>query len=345
MKKLKIFILIPFIFFACKSEKKAERPAIEQLNTVRVATLETRSISDDIVASGILSSKSELKLAFKTGGMIKRMYVNEGQQVAAGQLLAELEMVEIDAQVNQAKIGLQKAQRDYDRVKSLLDDQAATQTQFQDVTSALEAAQQQVTAAQFNQKLSKIFAPASGRILRKISDQGELITPFAPALILGTGSSAYIVELGLTDKDIVKIKNGNNATVELDAYPGEKFNATVSQIAQTVNPASGTFEVQLTLSPTNKKLISGFVAKGIIHSGSGSSGLVLPVSAVVESDGPKAVVYLYDAKTHTVSRKEVIIGKIGNDFLELKSGISQNDLVVVQGGGFLSDGEKVKLVK
>lgn len=147
-------------------------------------------------------------------------------------------------------------------MKNLLNDQAATQTQFQDVTSALEAAQQQVTAAQFNQKLSKIFAPAAGRILRKISDQGELITPFAPALILGTGSSAYIVELGLTDKDIVKIKTGNKATVELDAYPGEKFYATVSQIAQTVNPASGTFEVQLTLSSTNKNLFRVLWQKG-----------------------------------------------------------------------------------
>lgn len=339
------FFVLAALLTSCQTEKKSEKQVSEQLNTVKIATLENRIISDEIVASGILSSKSELKLAFKTGGMIKRMYVNEGQQVASGQLLAELEMVEIDAQVNQAKIGLQKAQRDLDRVKNLLEDQAATQTQFQDATSALDLAKQTVTAAQFNQKLSKIYAPTAGRILRKISDQGELITPFTPALILGTGASAFIVELGLTDKDIVKIKTGNKAYIELDAYPGEKFSATVSQIAQTVNPASGTFEVQLTMQPTAKKLISGFVAKGVIYSGLSSNNLALPVSAVVESDGPKAAVYVYDSKTQTVGKREVTIGKIGNDFIELKSGLSQNDLIVVQGGGFLSDGEKVRIAK
>jgi RND family efflux transporter MFP subunit len=339
-----IALTVSALLFSCKDKEKSHKIADDsQLQTVELATVESQNLTDQINASGILSSKSELKLAFKTGGMIKRMYVTEGQSVAAGQLLAELDMAEIDAQVNQAKVGFQKAKRDFDRVKKLYDDQAATQTNLQDANSGLEMATQALTAAEFNRKLSKIFAPASGKILRKIAEQGELIVPFSPALILGTGANAYILNVGLADKEIVKLKIGDKANVELDAYPNEKFSAKVSQLAQTINPATGTYEVELEMQPTNKKLISGFVAKVNILPSTSNNSLVLPITAVVEADAQNAFVYIFDANTGKVSKKPVKIGKIYDDTVELISGVNRGEKVVTRGSGFVADGEKVKL--
>jgi RND family efflux transporter MFP subunit len=345
MKKL-VFIsfIISGLAFSCKTKENKEVAVVNtQLQTIEVATVQSKNLTDQINASGVLSSKSELKLAFKTGGMIKRVYVAEGQSVSAGQLLAELDMSEIDAQVNQAKIGLQKSKRDYERVKKLYDDEAATQTNLQDATSGMEIATQAVAAADYNRKLSKIFAPTSGRILRKISEQGELIVPFSPAIILGTGTNAYILNVGLADKEIVKLRIGDKANVQLDAYPNEKFWAKVSQIAQTINPATGTFEVELEMQPTSKKLISGFVAKVNIVPSTSNTSLVLPITAVVEADAENAFVYVYDSATSKVSKKPVKIGKIYEDTVELIAGLSQGEQIVTRGSGFVADGEKVKL--
>ncbi len=335
------FYFFGFILLLSCGKKPAETQTEEPL-AVTVTHTSIRSEADEIVASGLLSSKSELKLAFKTGGVIKRMYATEGQSVKAGQLLAELDMSEIDAQVNQAKLGLQKAQRDLERVKRMFADEVATQATLDDATTGYEIAQQMVQTATFNQKLSRIYAPQSGQILRKLAEQGELITPFAPAFILGTGPGAFMVNIGLADKEVVKIKKGDKATISLDAYPGERFSATVTQIAQVINPQTGTFEVELALNAPGKKLISGFVATAQILPPGGKSFVGLPISCLVEGEGSQAFVFVY--QKNKVKKTPVSIGEIKGEYVSILNGITVADMVVERGANFLSDGQAVKVI-
>lgn len=347
-----IFILLAtaLIIASCGKKQEAKKTEAEEILTVEVQPVSRKSLSEPIIASGVLSSKSEMKLAFKTGGMIRRIYVQEGQSVREGQLLAELDLSEIDAQVRQAKLGLEKSERDLERVKKLYADEATTLTNVQDATTGFDVAKQSVQVAEFNQKLSRIYAPTSGRILRKISEQGELITPFAPAFILGTGESAYIVNVGLADRDVVKVKIGDMATVYLDAYPNETFQARITQIAQTVNPATGTFEAELQIQPSGRKGIqaafrSGFVAKAEISTGKAPSTLAVPIEALVEADKNTAFVYAYNASSQSVSKIPVSIGSIFGSNVAIISGISEGTQIVTKGANFLSDKSKVKVIK
>ncbi len=346
MKKHLIIAIITLLSVGCGNKEEQKKQQVEEVQSVSVAPVARKSLSSPILGSGVLASKSEMKLAFKTGGMIKRIYVNEGQSVRSGQLLAELDLSEIDAQVRQAKIGLTKAVRDLERVKKLYADEATTLTTVQDATSGFEAAQEAVEVTSFNQKLSKIYAPQSGRILRKVAEQGELITPFAPVFILATGESAYIVNIGLADKDVVKVKIGDKALILLDAYPNEPFTATITQIAQSVNPATGTFEVELQIqNSSNKKLVSGFVAKAEIAQNSQSSSLCIPVEALVEADRDKAFVFTLNADNKTVTKTPIRVGKIIGQDVEVLNGIAEGVKIVIRGANFLSDGAKVRLGK
>jgi RND family efflux transporter MFP subunit len=338
-------IVIASLATSCGKKQEAKKAETEEILTVETQPVSRKSLSEPIIASGVLSSKSEMKLAFKTGGMIRRVYVQEGQSVKEGQLLAELDLSEIDAQVRQAKLGLEKSERDLERVKKLYADEATTLTNVQDATTGFDVAKQSVQVAEFNQKLSRIYAPVSGRILRKISEQGELITPFAPAFILGTGESAYIVNVGLADRDVVKVKIGDIANVYLDAYPNEAFQARITQIAQTVNPATGTFEAELQIQPNGRKLISGFVAKAEISTGKGVSTLAVPIESLVEAEGNKAFVFTYNATNQTVSKSSVTIGSIFGSNVAIISGISEGTEIVTKGANFLSDKAKVKVIK
>ncbi|WP_064198319.1 MULTISPECIES: efflux RND transporter periplasmic adaptor subunit [Emticicia] len=333
---------IALLAISCGKKQETKKEETDETLTVEVQPVSKKSLSEPIIASGVLSSKSEMKLAFKTGGMIRRVYVQEGQFVKEGQLLAELDLSEIDAQVRQAKLGLEKSERDLERVKKLYADEAATLTNVQDATTGYDVAKQSVQVAEFNQKLSRIYAPTSGRILRKISEQGELITPFAPAFILGTGESAYLVNVGLADRDVVKVKLGDAATVYLDAYPNEPFHARVTQIAQTVNPATGTFEVELQLTPNGKKLISGFVAKAEISSAKGAATLSVPIEALVEADKDKAFVFTLNPN-QTVNKTPVRIGHIFGSNVAITSGITEGTQIITKGANFLTDKAKVKI--
>lgn len=341
-----IIISIIALMWACNTKKTESKAVyVEEALPVQIASIQTKVLSDEISSSGMLSSKSETKLAFKTGGLIKRIYVQEGQYVKAGQLLAELDLSEIDASVGQAQIGLTKAQRDYDRAQKMYTEEAATKANVQDALSGLEIAQQGIKAASFNKKLSKIIAPSNGVILRKIAEQGELITPFMPAFILGSGAGTYVVNLGLTDKQIVKINKGDQADISLDAYPGEIFKGTVSQISQTINPSTGTFEVELSLLPTDKKLMSGFMANGNIKGKAGVKALVVPVSALQEADMSTAFVYVYDAATQLANKREIKIGKVFNADVHIIEGVSEGEQVITQGSGFVMDRQKVKVIR
>ena len=344
MKKSYLLFYLLLSLAACKNTKDdKETTKTEDLLSVKVTPVSMRAEQESISAAGVLSSKSELKLAFKTGGMIKKMYVNEGSYVKAGQLLAELDMSEIDAQVNQSKLGLQKAERDLERVKKLYADEVATQAQLDDATTAADFSKQQVQTAAFNQKLSRIYAPANGVVLRKIADQGELIVPFSPAIILGTGGNEYVVNVGLADREIVKIKNGQTAEIQLDAYPEESFTGRVSQIAQTVNPATGTYETELTINSRGKRMISGFIAKAEIPIGGSKQLLSVPVACLTEAESNTAKVFVLEG--NIVRKRTVTVGKIFQDYAEITDGLELNEQVVLDGAGFLSDGQKVNVVK
>ncbi|MBK7633850.1 MAG: biotin/lipoyl-binding protein [Saprospiraceae bacterium] len=162
-------------------------------------------------------SEAEARPSFKTGGVIKKTYVKEGDIVSKGQLLATLEMQEINAQVQQAEEGLQKVLRDKNRVGNLYKDSVATLEQYQNVTSAYEVAKRTSEIAQFNRLYSEVRAPISGKIIKQIMYSGEITGPGNPIYaILGVGKSDWVIQAGLTDRDwpeyIKMIKSTSDST-------------------------------------------------------------------------------------------------------------------------------------
>ena len=130
------------IFTACggSKEKKDTISSNEPITTVKAQTLQKKTISQPIHVSGIVASQTEVKLAFKTGGIIEQIYAKEGQTVNRGQLLAKLNMSEIEAQVAQARISLNKADRDLTRAKNLYKDSVGTLEQVQNAGRNPESA-------------------------------------------------------------------------------------------------------------------------------------------------------------------------------------------------------------
>ncbi|MCD8540820.1 MAG: efflux RND transporter periplasmic adaptor subunit [Leadbetterella sp.] len=336
----KIFLLLAVVTWGCDAKKEAgEETSEKTAPAVKTAVVEEHTFHETVSSSGMLTSKSEIKLAFKTGGMIRKSYVSEGQHVKAGQLLAELDLSEIDAQVSQARTGYEKAKRDYERAETLFKEEAATRTTLNDAKSGLDIATQTLNTAEFNQKLSRIYAPVSGRILMKLAEQGELIGPFSPMFILGTGDQAYVVNVGLTDRDIVKISPGDKAEVSLDAYPGEIFRGRVTQIAQMITPSTGTYALEAEIAPDGKRLISGFVARVAIHTKKSATTLAVPVEALVNAHGNQADVYLYSGGK--ALKKQVNIGKVYGNYVAVASGLQTGESIITTGSGFVSDGDPV----
>ncbi len=213
---------------ACSRSPAARAADDPPKNTVvvQVAEVTKRDFKSDLVISGVIGSETEARLSFKTGGLIESMKVRDGDQVSRGQLLATLNPTELNAQVEQAKEGLDKAQRDLARAKDLFAQGVATQEQLDNATTAWNVAQKTLEIARFNQSRSEIFAPASGVVLRKLMNEGEMAAPGSPVLLFaGDGARDWVLRCGVSDRNWARLAKGDKATVTFDAWPGEKFRA------------------------------------------------------------------------------------------------------------------------
>ena len=338
-------LLLAFLIIitGCKPVAVKEVVKIEGVK-VRMAPVVVKEISLSLRSGGVVATSEEVKLSFKTGGIVARTYFKEGDPVKQGQLMAELNMSEINAQVNQARNGSDKAQRDYDRAKNLYADSVATLEQMQNAETALDVSKSILEMARFNQSHSKIVAPKSGVILRQLVKENELVAPGYPVYALGISGKNWIIRTALSDRDIVKVNIGDSASVVIDAWPGEPFSATVSQINEASNPMTGTYEIELKLSETKNRLASGFIANIEIFPSQKMSYWLIPMASVVEADGRTGYVYEV-TPAGTAKKVKVTIATLYGEQAAISGGLENMKEVVSDGVAYLTDGVRVDIKK
>ena len=335
-------ILIILLSAACKN-RQVQTSSTEVVR-VRVSAVTDRAISIPVHTNGVLVSSEELKLSFKTGGIVAKILADEGDRVKKGDLLASLNLSEISAQADQAKNGYDKALRDYMRAENLYKDSVATLEQKQNASTAMNVAKSSLDIAQFNLSHSRILAPGNGLILRQFVKANELVSSGYPVFLFGSSGKYWKVKAGLSDKDIIKINPGDSATVSFDAYPGLKFSANVDQVGEISNPYTGTYEIELLLNESVHRLASGFVAGVDLFPSTRKTFSMIPVESIVEANGHQGYIYFVSG-TMTVQKINIDIETIIGSMAAVRGipdGITE---VVSEGAAYLKDGEKVEVIK
>lgn len=344
------FIYAPLFavaLWACGSKADrgpAERPVLaeESVVPVKLTPVTTLVRAEPVVASGLVSSAAEARLSFKVGGIINQMFVKEGQSVRKGQLLATLDLTEINAQVSQAQLANEKAERDLGRVKALYADTAATLEQLQNATTGTNVARQTLTIAQFNRSYAQIRSSVNGTVTRKVTNAGEYVTAGASVyLISGNRRSDWVVRVGVSDKDWARLRLGNRAGITLDAYPGQTFNGTVSELAQAADPVNKLYEVEIRVNPAGVKFAPGLFAKVTLQPAQSRPYAVVPVEAIVEGNGKDGFVYVLANDRKKVRKVPIQIGYLDGDKVLLANGLSGVDDVITAGSAFLTEESSV----
>jgi RND family efflux transporter MFP subunit len=340
--RLIFLVLTSALLAACaqSSDTEATRATL-----VRVAAATSGPAAPVIRTNGMLVNKDELKLSFKVGGVVSRITVQEGQRVKRGQRLAEIEQVEINAQVEQAKQVADKAQRDVARAEKLYADHLISLNQLEDLRTQAAVSNAALQSAEFNWGYASIVAPQDGTILRRLIQERELVGAGTPVLILGAQDRGYVVRVGLADREIVQVRIGDAAEVELDAHPGEKFPAQITEVASGADDRGGMFQVELRLQPTKLRLASGLVAKVSIIPASASAGerVYVPIASIVEGDGRRANVFVLETANGVpvAKRRSVDVAFIDGVNVAIGKGVAVGEKIVTDGALYLQDGEQV----
>jgi RND family efflux transporter MFP subunit len=321
----------------------ADEPAAPAATPVRVDTARARTAPLPIRASGRLASKAEITLSFKIDGVVDRIRVDEGDAVREGQTLARLHLSEIEASVMEAESALDKARRDLERTQRLHRDSVATLEEVQDAQTAVDVAEARLQAARFNRAYAVIEAPASGRILRRHAEDGELVRPGQPVLTLGASARGWVLRVGLSASDVVPLQLGDSARVQLNAYPSRTFPARVTEIADASTPGTGTFDVELTVDPQGATFKSGFIGAAALYPSAPASYVEVPITALVRGAGHEGTVFALDrgrAQRHTVR-----IARLLDSTLVLSGGLPPGTPVITDGSTALRDGDAVRRIE
>jgi RND family efflux transporter MFP subunit len=312
---------------------------------VRLAPVEVRTMSKPVHTYGRIASKREIKLSFKTGGIIDEILADEGQTVSRGQILARLDLAEIQAQVRQARSNFEKAERDAKRLQSLFDQEAATLAQVQNVETVLQVARARLRAAEFNLQHSVIEAPARGRILRRLAEEDEVAAAGIPIFVFASLASDWVVRVGVSDADLVRLQLDDPAVVTFDAYPGEEFSARVAEIVESADPMTGTYEVELKIDSADKILVSGFVAEVEISPLRTRDFFVIPMDALTEAEGRRGRVFTVDRASLTARELTISIAFFFEDKMAVEEGLDGIAEVVTAGAPYLGPGAPVTILE
>ena len=337
--RILFFAFLVFIILSCSAEQK-EAGRVSKI-PVKLVRVEQTEISVPIFTSGILAARDELLLSFKTGGVIKSIAVKEGQNVKKGQLLAKLDLAEISAYKKQAQAAWEKAGRDLKRIENLYNENVATLEQKQNAASAFDVAKANLDVAAFNEKHSMIFAPANGKVLKTFMDASELVNPGTPVIAFGSTDKAFILKVGLTDKDIIRVQKGDPAEIKFDAYPNKIFKANITQISGSASAGSGTYEIELQLVENQTNLFSGFIGKATIHPQVKQLVSMFPINALNEADENSGFVFTVN-ENNLAHKQQIQIAFIMDDKVAFYNDLGLAN-IINEGNAYLFEKSPVEI--
>lgn len=312
---------------------------------VRLATVEHTSADLPVRAVGKLEAKEELRLSFTVGGIMERVLVQEGQKVSKGQLLAALNLTEINARLAQAQNGFDKVDRDLERVKNLFADTVATLEQLQNATTARDVAKAGLDAAEFSRTYAQITAPCDGRVLRRLAEDHEQVSPGTVVLVLAGFEKGWVVKASLADRDLLRVKTGDSAAIEFGALPGTILSGTVSQIGAAPNPLNGTYEIEVRIDGPADRMVSGLIGKITITPVLTGQLSLIPVEALVEANGTSGFVFAPTTGESAVRKVPVLVSYVHEGKAGIRGELPGIQEVVTAGATKLTDGDPITVVR
>ena len=344
--------MLPLIS-ACSNAPAAERDAAPRAPAVSVSVEHVMSGANaaPVTATGTFGSRDEIPLAFKIGGIVSRVLVDEGATVQRGQLLASLDLREINAAVAKAQVGFDKAQRDQARVQRLAADSVATLAQLQDATSALDAARSDLVTATVNREYATIVAPEGGIVLQRLITAGSNVSPGSPIMLLGGTRRGRVLRVGLPDRDALRVQLGDAATVHFDALPARTFTGRVQLVGRSADPRTGTYAVEITVNGADA-LPSGLVGSVAIAArgaaGNAKRGASVSVDALLEADRDSATVYTVATSQEApgdllAQPQRVRVNGVSGDRAMIE-GLAPGARIVTRGAAYVTPGARVRIV-
>lgn len=334
MKKLLSYLLISFLMIACsKQEENKDVPQVKV--NVEIASLDQNVANHPYV--GQIEENTSTSVSFAVGGTIHSVYVEEGQHVSPGQLIAELDDMTLRTNFKSAEAALTQAKDAHARMKQLYEDKSLPEIQWIEVQTRLQQAQSMYEIAKKNLEDSRLYSPVGGIVGKKIAKAGENTMPGAPVVtFLEIGSIK--VNVSVPETEISGIESGTTSTIVVPSIDNRRFIGNKIVKNALSDPLTHTYRVQIYLSNEDNSLLPGMVCN-VQFNNSEKTCITVPLSAV--RSGSDNARYVWLVKEGIATKQSVVTNEMFGNRIEISDGIAAGDSVIVDGWHKLSNGLKV----
>ena len=310
-----------------------QQTAQERVASVSVMAVTAKDVPQEDVYTSTVEAYATNNIAPQSPSRIQKIYVEVGDFVRAGQIVAKMD----DVSLNQTRLSMTNDSLEYHRLKGLYEEGGVSKSDL----DAMEL-KYNVTRSQYENILENTIlrSPISGVISARNYDRGDMYT----------GNPIYVVEqitpvkllVGISEADYTKVKKNDSVEITVDAIPGRTFAGRISRIYPTIDPSTHTFTSEIQVANADHALRPGMYARvkvlfGVNHS------VTVPDNCIVKQQGSAIRSVYVLQEDNTVSERVVTLGRHFEEEYEILSGLGEGEKIVVKGQASLKNGDKVNV--
>ena len=306
----------------------------ETVPVVSVVTAAFESVPQSNLYSSTVQANVVNNIAPQSGGRIQKLNVEVGDYVYKGQILAEMDRVQLE----QAELKLRNDSTELERVRSLLSQGGIAQADFEQLELAFNVSKSTYKNLEENTILR---SPVSGVVTARNYDRGDMYTMAQPIYTVQQITPVKIL-VPVSETDYTRVKKGDKVTITADALPGKTFEGTVGRLHPTMDAVSHTFNVEVMVPNAKRELRPGMYARVSVNFGDARS-IVVPDTAVSKMQGAGTRTVFIINEEGVSELRLVELGRHWDGKYEILSGIQEGEQVVYKGGSALKAGQKVEI--
>jgi len=323
--------------------KKREAPATEAPPVnVKVMTVTAEpELADTFDLPAVVEPNRIVTVSAEVNGRIERIPPEEGSKIRAGDLLIKLNTDLIQPEFESAKTQVERDQIEFDRMTNLVKENATTQRDLDNATSQLAISKARLEGIRARLERTSIFAPNAGVLNDLLVEEGEYVDPGKPvAQLVDTDTVKVVVEI--PERDIAFFSIGEKAEIFVETKgQASSLAGTISFISELADTRTRTTRTEITLNNEQRLLRSGQIVRVRLTRRILKDAVLIPLLAVIPMEDSKAV---YVVNSTQAKRREVEIGIIRDDQVQIISGLEPGDKLIIAGHRFVAPGQKVNIV-
>lgn len=337
------FCSLAFFTTSCSSESQSKNVDDKDSTStipVEIATAETGDISAYYSSTATLEAEEEAMVVAKVRGIVKKINVEEGDYVNAGDVLAQLEDEKLELEAERAKATMDRLQNELNRKKELYNKNLISAQEFENAKYEYQAQKSEYELARLEIKYSRIQAPINGIVSDRLIKVGNMINTDQEVFEI-TDFDPILAVLQVPEHEMDKIEKGQKAMIKVDAVSEKTFEGEVLRISPIVNPETGTFEVTVSVQDESRQLKPGMFGRVRIVYDTHRNVSMIPKNAVMKEDGSSSVFIINNKLAY---RRNVKTGYVNGNNIEILEGLIPSDTVVTIGQSSLQDSALVEIV-